>query len=89
MRRSAQLTEGHRWKVFGAIVLLYFGAGIAAQVVTASLTVIGGAMLGLVATLICGAVSAAFMAIVVVVTYYELRVAKEGVDIDQIAAVFD
>ena len=89
MRRSAQLTEGHRWKVFGGIVLLVIGSTIASQTITASFTVMGGAMLGLVGTLISGAISGAVTAIFVVVAYYELRVAKEGIDIDEIAAVFD
>jgi hypothetical protein len=31
----------------------------------------------------------AFNAIVIVVTYHDLRVAKEGVDTEQIAAVFE
>ena len=89
MKRSAELTKGHRWKVFGAIILLYMGAGIATQVVTTSFTTMGGPMLGLAGSLIAQSITGAFVAIFVVVTYYELRVAKEGVDIDQIASVFD
>jgi hypothetical protein len=89
MKRSADLTKGHRWKVFGAMVLMYLGAGMASQVVTTSFTAMGGQMFGLVGTLIIQSITGAFAAIFVVVTYYELRVAKEGVDIDQIASVFD
>jgi hypothetical protein len=44
------------------------------------------AMLG---NLIWNGVWGAFYAIFVVVTYHDLRVAKEGVDVHQIAAVFD
>lgn len=89
MKRSAQLTKGHRWKVFGAMILLWIAASIANQVVTTSFAVMGGQMFGLVGTLIIQSITGAFSAIFVVVTYYELRVAKEGVDIDQIASVFD
>jgi len=89
MKRSADLTRGHRWKVFGAVILLTIGAAIANQTVTASLTAMGGQTMGLVGSLIIQSITGAFSAIFVVVTYYELRVAKEGVDIDQIASVFD
>jgi hypothetical protein len=34
-------------------------------------------------------IAGAFAGVVITVTYYDLRVIKEGVDIDQIAAVFD
>ena len=34
-------------------------------------------------------ISGAFSAVVVAVLYYHLRVAREGIDIEQIASVFD
>ena len=45
--------------------------------------------IGLVGKLIWNALYGAFDAILVVVTYHDLRVAKEGVDTDHIAAVFE
>jgi hypothetical protein len=45
------------------------------------LTLIGG--------LLWNGIWGAFYAIAAVVTYHDLRVAKEGTDIEQIAAVFD
>jgi hypothetical protein len=39
--------------------------------------------------LIWTAIVSAFYSVVVAVTYYGLRVAKEGIDIEQIASVFD
>jgi hypothetical protein len=45
--------------------------------------------IGLIANLIWSALVGAFSAILGVVIYHDLRVAKEGVDTDQIAAVFD
>jgi len=50
---------------------------------------IGGLGFSLVLDLIWGAVAGAFNAIMVVVAYHDLRVAKEGIDTDQIASVFD
>jgi hypothetical protein len=44
---------------------------------------------GQIVNLVWGAIWSAFLAILIVVTYHDLRVAKEGVDTDQIAAVFE
>ena len=49
----------------------------------------GAARLPLIGGLIWNGVWGAFYAIAVVVTYHDLRVAKEGINIEQIAAVFD
>jgi hypothetical protein len=43
----------------------------------------------MVGDLVWNGIWGAFYAICVVVTYHDLRAAKEGVGIDQIAAVFD
>ena len=89
LRRSAALTKGHRWKIFGISMVLAIVGGIILKV----LTLILGATLGLLAetlgTLVWQALYGAFSAIVVVVLYHDLRVAKEGVDVERIAAVFD
>ena len=91
LSRSQELTSGRRWRVFGA----YLVAGL--------ITVVGGAVIGGVAGAIAGlqstvflvavwafvALTQAFSACVVATLYYYLRREKEGVDIDQIAAVFD
>jgi uncharacterized membrane protein len=103
MGRSRELTKGHRWKLFGLVLLilipaLIFGAivgavmvaatgGFLAAVTTMSITM--ATTLGQIVNLIWSAIWTAFYAIVIVVTYHDLRVAKEGVDTDQIAAVFE
>jgi hypothetical protein len=59
-------------------------------VVASSLTALAGnPIVGLTGQLIWTGIAAAFSAVVFTVTYYDLRVIKEGVDIDQVAAVFD
>ncbi|MBO0759178.1 MAG: hypothetical protein J2P54_25335 [Bradyrhizobiaceae bacterium] len=89
MGRSAQLTKGHRWKIFG----LWFATTVAGGIIQAALEglsdYVGGAPLRLAVLLAWGALLGAFYAILVVVTYHDLRVTKEGVDTSQIAAVFD
>jgi hypothetical protein len=89
MRRSSQLTKGHRWKIFGLMLLLIIASGVASQTITVALTAIGGEPLALIGDVLWNGVWGAFYAISVVVTYHDLRVAKEGIDIEQIAAVFD
>lgn len=88
LMRSAALTKGHRWKVFGLMIVL----GIIALVGGGMVEVVAvgvGATVGAVVKLIWLAFYGAYSAIVVVVIYHDLRVAKEGVDTDQIAAVFE
>jgi hypothetical protein len=89
MKRSAQLTKGHRWKVFGLMVLLIVISAIGGGIITTSFTTIGGPILAAIGDVLWNGVWGAFYAIAVVVTYHDLRVAKEGIDIDQIASVFD
>jgi hypothetical protein len=88
MMRSAALTKGHRWKVFGLVIVLsllgLIGSGMVEAVVVGA-----GTTIGLAVKLIWSALYGAYAAIVVVVIYHDLRVAKEGVDTDQIAAVFE
>jgi hypothetical protein len=87
--RSQQLTKGHRWKVFGLLLVMFIVSATVSPVIDTSLAEIGGAALAFVVGLIWNGVWGAFYAIAVVVTYHDLRVAKEGIDIEQIAAVFD
>jgi hypothetical protein len=101
MGRSRQLTKGHRWKIFGLQLLILvpaiaigaiIGAVILATLGSGGFLAMASAMsstLGQVVNLIWSAIWTAFYAIVIVVTYHDLRVAKEGVDTDQIAAVFE
>ncbi len=91
LSRSQELTRERRWRVFGA----YFIAGL--------ITVVGGAIVGGVVGVAAGidstiflvsvwafvALTQAFSACVVATLYYYLRREKEGVEIHQIAAVFD
>jgi hypothetical protein len=88
MMRSAALTKGHRWKVFGLVIVLSIIGAIGSGMVEAVGAGVG-TTIGLVLKLIWSAFYGAYSAIVVVVIYHDLRVAKEGVDTDQIAAVFE
>ena len=89
MGRSAWLTRGHRWKIFGIWIAVLFVGGTAQSILNGVARAAGGVIIGIVVSELCGAVLGAFNAILAVVTYHDLRVAKEGVDTHQIAAVFD
>jgi hypothetical protein len=101
MGRSRELTKGHRWKVLGLQLAILIPALIVGAIVGAVILAVSGpggflavatalsSTLGQVVNLIWNAIWTAFYAIVIVVTYHDLRVAKEGVDTDQIAAVFE
>ena len=86
--RSAYLTKGNRWKVIG-IGLLCFVANLAVAALGFVLKFTAGPALGGLLAAVANAVLAAFGSLVAVVMYHDLRVAKEGVDTDRIAAVFD
>jgi uncharacterized membrane protein len=101
MGRSRELTKGHRWKVFGLQLAILIPALVVGAIVGAVIFALSGASgflavatalsstLGQVVNLIWSAIWKAFYAIVIVVAYHDLRVAKEGVDTEQIAAVFE
>jgi hypothetical protein len=87
--RSSELTKGHRWKIFGMVLLLIVVAAIVGAIIVALLKLTGSWVLITLGTLVWNGAWGAFYAIFGVVTYHDLRVAKEGVDTEQIASVFD
>ena len=89
MGRSRQLTKGHRWKIFGLMLLLFLISGIISPTLAVALSAMGGETLVMIGNLIWSGIWGAFYAIAAVVAYHDLRAAKEGIDIEQIAAVFD
>ena len=89
LKRSAELTKGHRWEIFGLLALLFVIGTVASTVIEWVLAPIGIGLLTMLGTLISNALWSAYYSIAVVVVYHDLRVAKEGLDIEQIAAVFD
>jgi hypothetical protein len=89
LKRSAVLTKGHRWKVFGLLLLLFAVNIIVSQILEVVIVLVGSDILSILARLLWGALYGAYNAIAVVMSYHDLRVAKEGIDIEQIASVFD
>ena len=86
--RSARLTKGHRWKIFGIILLVCTPLPAATAMLGAAMSFFGPAFQYL-GQFILGVAWITGFSSVLTVIYHDLRVAKEGVDIGQIASVFD
>lgn len=99
LRRSNYLLGGQRWRVFGLLVIL----GVASSVVVLSIALIGGVGLTNLASLtsisttspigiaifIFSALISAFDGVLITVSYYHLRVEKEGAITEDLVQVFD
>jgi hypothetical protein len=91
--RSSALTRGSSWRIFGIRLLLWLISSIAAAVITLPVTAaVGGTALGTqqVVGQAAQAVVAVFVAPITLVTltllYYDLRIRREGFDIEMLAA---
>jgi len=85
--RSANLTKGYRWKIFGIMFLiaLLSVVGSILQVMLAAYDLIAGNIFAIIWFLVW----IAYWNCNIIMIYHDLRVAKEGVDTQQIAAIFD
>jgi len=88
MERSSALTKGHRWPLFGTWLLFAIAGAILNAVVSALVGLTESSGLVMAGSLAWSALATAFGIIFTVVVYHDLRVAKEGVDTREIAAVF-
>jgi hypothetical protein len=89
MSRSSFLTRGNRWRIFGIFALIIVASVVFGALFGALAAYVGGLVLVAVAVFLIQALAGAFNAVAVGVLYYQLRVAREGVDIENIASVFD
>ena len=97
LRRSAELTKGHRWKIFGMTVLILVFFIIAIVIIgtlagTGVVVVPQGVGRGLLAAIlfvIISGIVTAYFNVVAAMVYHDLRTVKEGVNTEEIAAVFD
>jgi hypothetical protein len=96
--RSRKLTEGYRWHVFAFYVVMFLGlivvSGILGEVLFSSkqmsrFLMTKGTIQALISNVVPNAIFDSLTAVFPGVAYYQLRVVKEGIDIEQLAAVFD
>jgi hypothetical protein len=97
LRRSQELTRGHRWKLLGLLllalacllaVLLILGIVLGITTALGGTATFAGPLVQYL-SLVLYAVVLAFFWILIAVIYRDLRVAREGIDGDQIATVFE
>ena len=89
MSRSAELTRGYRWPIFGAlfavgVVELIAGAVIGATTRHADTALLYSGLLFVASTLF-----RAYESVLIAIIYHDLRVVKDGIDLEDIAGVFD
>ncbi|MCL2714327.1 MAG: hypothetical protein FWD68_07035 [Alphaproteobacteria bacterium] len=89
MRRSAELTDGYRWRLYGLFLLLGLGAAGVREVVVSVLIVGGGRHVGLIGDLLLRGAIGAYSYCVLVMTYHELRRFREGLTTREMMAVFE
>lgn len=93
LRRSRELTKGNRWQIFALFIVAYVVSSLLqmlggfANLAVAGLTDI--AIIGELPGLLTTVLSYAWSAVLSAVAYHQLRIAKDGVDAEEIAAVFD
>lgn len=87
--RSSALTKGHRWPIFGMWLLMFIAGIIIEVVLEKTLALSGSAGFVTCGSLVWAGLGGAFGSVFVVATYYDLRVAKEGIDTRHLAAVFE
>jgi hypothetical protein len=82
LQRSAYLTDGQRWPIFG--VLLVLGLINIGITLVSALVPFASSVLGPLTSLVMLGIFSTACAVV----YYRLRSLKESIDVDQIASVF-
>jgi hypothetical protein len=86
--RSAELTAGHRWAIFGIMVLFLTAAGALELIARLTLGRLAGVVPKLITAIFPGALTFSVSAVLYSVIYYQLRSEKEGIDIEQLTSVF-
>ncbi len=91
LSRSRALTKGSRWRILGLILVVGIIVGVVSAIVSFGVGFENPGEIGVgsILNLIVSAFTTAMWAIASAVAYHDLRVAKEGLNIEDLAAVFD
>lgn len=91
LKRSSELTDGNRWRIFGLLIVLFVAVIILQVVLSVLLMAIVpllGTVLGLAVSAAGSALSTVLFSIALAVSYVELRYIKEGADVGELAEIF-
>jgi len=92
LKRSAAMTKGQRWRVFGLILVLYglnFGVAWLTDSVTNSADLSAPGWPAVILGLVVASFFLAWRSIAAAVAYHDLRIAREGHQGDEVARVFE
>ncbi len=89
LRRSRELTKGVRWRVFGLILVVSLVGGIMGGMAGGAVAATKSQVAVGIVSFIANVISNSFAAVLSAVAYRDLRVSKEGVDIESLSKVFD
>ena len=89
LQRSAFLTKGNRWRIFGLIVILWLILIMISTVETLAFAATAASGAYPYIDYVVTAFVTVVFAVVSAVGYHDLRLLKDGVDVETIAAVFD
>jgi hypothetical protein len=89
LKRSTELTKGYRWQLFGAAVVIALMEHLVDKLFETIFQTVRVDVLLVVATLAIGVFFGAFRAVLSAVAYTRLRRAREGVDADELARIFE
>jgi len=89
MERSSALTRGYRWPIFGAFLVLSIVGLVAGALITGLLRDAGPGWLMPTVSYLWETLAQAYQTVLVAIIYHDLRVVKDGIDLENIAAVFD
>lgn len=89
MARSAELTKGFRWRVFAVALLVFLAAVVVSAIFDVAFLRSSHQLFARIGNFAWQAVFDAYYSVVTAVLYSDLRRLREGIDVEQIAAVFD
>jgi hypothetical protein len=87
-KRSEFLTTGRRGGLFGMLLLLGLGSSLLGGLLGVLFGPVDSLFRKVALNVVLTSALASFQAILYAVTYYQLRSEKEGIDVEQLAAVF-
>ncbi len=87
--RSIDLTRGYRWPIFGAVFVVGLIDTVVSFILAMMLAHPETLLLYSVIIYAWSTLSRSYQSVLVAIIYHDLRVVKEGIDLEHIAAVFD
>ena len=87
MGRSAALTQGNRWALFGLFVVIVIIL-IVVQIVVGFVVALFGGIIALVLGLVVQSILSTIFSTATAVSYVQLREAKEGTSVQELAQIF-